>query len=79
MAQKGPPRSFQPKVNPLHLTELLDIRPDQGIIRRHEQRVVILSAPAVGLLRRSSSTPSGWRPRDGCCCDSGMPTAITMS
>ena len=27
----------------LHLAELLDFRPDQGIIRLHEQRVVILS------------------------------------
>ena len=34
----------------LHLAELLDFRPDQGIIRLHEQRVVILSAAAMGLL-----------------------------
>ena len=27
----------------LHLAELLDFRPDQGIIRLHDQRVVILS------------------------------------
>ena len=31
---------------------LLDFRPDQGIIRLHEQRVVILSAAAMGLLRK---------------------------
>ena len=31
----------------LHLAELLDFRPDQGIIRLHEQRVVILSAAAM--------------------------------
>jgi DNA-binding NtrC family response regulator len=36
----------------LHLAELLDFRPDQGIIRLHEQRVVILSAAAMGLLRK---------------------------
>ncbi len=36
----------------LHLEELLDFRPDQGIIRLHEQRVVILSAAAMGLLRK---------------------------
>src|SRR5688572_26615791 len=36
----------------LHLTELLEFRPDQGIIRLHEQRVVILSAAAMGLLRK---------------------------
>jgi DNA-binding NtrC family response regulator len=39
-------------VKPLHLAELLDFRPDQGIIRLHEQRVVILSAAAMGLLRK---------------------------
>jgi DNA-binding NtrC family response regulator len=31
---------------------LLDFRPDLGIIRLHEQRVVILSAAAMGLLRK---------------------------
>ena len=36
----------------LHLTELLDFRPDQGVIRLHDQRVVILSAAAMGLLRK---------------------------
>ena len=35
-----------------HLAEVLDFRPDQGIIRLHEQRVVILSAAAIGLLRK---------------------------
>ena len=34
------------------LAELLDFRPDQGVIRLHEQRVVILSAAAMGLLRK---------------------------
>jgi DNA-binding NtrC family response regulator len=36
----------------LHLAELLDFRPHQGIIRLHEQRVVILSAAAMGLMRK---------------------------
>ncbi|MCC7009801.1 MAG: sigma 54-interacting transcriptional regulator [Acidobacteria bacterium] len=36
----------------MHLAELLDFRPDQGVIRLHEQRVVILSAAAMGLLRK---------------------------
>jgi len=35
-----------------HLAELLDFRPDHGIIRLHEQRVVLLSAAAMGLLRK---------------------------
>ncbi len=39
-------------VDRLHLAELLDFRPDLGIIRLHEQRVVILSAAAMGLLRK---------------------------
>jgi DNA-binding NtrC family response regulator len=49
---KGQTRSIQPKARPLHLAELLDFRPDQGIIRLHDQRVVILSAAAMGLLRK---------------------------
>ena len=36
----------------LQLVELLDFRPEEGIIRLHEQRVVILSAAAMGLLRK---------------------------
>jgi DNA-binding NtrC family response regulator len=36
----------------VHVAELLDFRPDQGIIRLHEQRVVILSAAAMGLMRK---------------------------
>src|SRR5919112_1737021 len=35
-----------------HLAELVEFRPDQGIIRLHEQRVVLLSAAAMGLLRK---------------------------
>jgi DNA-binding NtrC family response regulator len=40
------------RLEPHHLAELLDFRPDQGIIRLHEQRVVLLSAAAMGLLRK---------------------------
>jgi len=36
----------------LNLASVLDFRPDQGVIRLHEQRVVILSAAAMGLLRK---------------------------
>ena len=36
----------------VQLAELLDFRPDLGVIRLHEQRVVILSAAAMGLLRK---------------------------
>jgi DNA-binding NtrC family response regulator len=34
------------------LEELLEFRPRQGLIRLHEQRVVILSAAAMGLMRK---------------------------
>jgi len=36
----------------LQLAEVLDFRPDKGVIRLHDQRVVILSAAAMGLLRK---------------------------
>ena len=45
-------REQTPQRKDLHLAELLDFRPDQGTIRLHEQRVVILSAAAMGLLRK---------------------------
>ena len=45
-------RDDTPKGHSLHLAELLDFRPDQGVIRLHEQRVVILSAAAMGLMRK---------------------------
>src|SRR5918993_226016 len=45
-------RASVPAGRDLHLAELLDFRPDQGIIRLHEQRVVILSAAAMGLMRK---------------------------
>ena len=47
----GPLNVPKVKSKDLHLAELLDFRPDQGVIRLHEQRVVILSAAAMGLLR----------------------------
>ena len=39
-------------VDHLQLGELLDFRPDLGVIRLHDQRVVILSAAAMGLLKK---------------------------
>lgn len=45
--------------NHLHLAELLDFRPDRGLIRLHEQRVVILSAAAMGLLRKELTSTFG--------------------
>ena len=47
-----PRRGDTPDRPKLHLAELLDFHPDQGIIRLHEQRVVILSAAAMGLMRK---------------------------
>ena len=49
---KGSPHPDARVPQTLHLAELLDFRPDQGIIRLHEQRVVILSAAAMGLMRK---------------------------
>ena len=46
-----PRRNDKPTPTDPHLAELLDFRPDKGIIRLHEQRVVILSAAAMGLLQ----------------------------
>jgi DNA-binding NtrC family response regulator len=49
---KRPPHAEPMDLEHLNLAEVLDFRPDQGIIRLHEQRVVILSAAAMGLLRK---------------------------
>ena len=49
---KRPPHAEPIALEHLDLAEVLDFRPDQGIIRLHEQRVVILSAAAMGLLRK---------------------------
>jgi hypothetical protein len=46
------PNSQAMDLERLDLREVLDFSPDQGIIRLHEQRVVILSAAAMGLLRK---------------------------
>jgi transcriptional regulator with GAF, ATPase, and Fis domain len=48
----APSREFQ-------LPEVLEFRPDEGVIRLHEQRVVILSAAAMGLLRKELITTLG--------------------
>jgi DNA-binding NtrC family response regulator len=50
-SKHSPP--FEPtRLEPHHLAELVDFRPDEGIIRLHEQRIVLLSAAAMGLLRK---------------------------
>jgi DNA-binding NtrC family response regulator len=49
---KRPPPAESVDLEHLDLAQVLDFRPDQGIIRLHEQRVVILSAAAWGLLRK---------------------------
>ena len=51
MKRRQPPQLEQ-AVEPRHLGELVDFQPDQGIIRLHEQRVVLLSAAAMGLMRK---------------------------
>jgi DNA-binding NtrC family response regulator len=40
------------KPEDLQLADVLEFQPGQGLIRLHEQRVVILSATAMGLLRK---------------------------
>jgi DNA-binding NtrC family response regulator len=54
--KSSPPGSTPPH---LHLAEVLDFRPDKGVIRLHEQRVVILSAAAMGLLRKELADTLG--------------------
>jgi DNA-binding NtrC family response regulator len=44
---------------PFDLAEVLDFRPELGIIRLHDQRVVILSAAAMGLLRKELNDTLG--------------------
>jgi DNA-binding NtrC family response regulator len=50
--RNAPPPLHQVDLQSHHLAEFVDFRPDQGIIRLHEQRVVLLSAAAMGLLRK---------------------------
>ena len=45
-----PPKPME--LDQLRLAEVLDFQPAVGVIRLHEQRVVILSAAAMGLLRK---------------------------
>jgi DNA-binding NtrC family response regulator len=50
---REPTRPFGPADSEHHhLGELVEFRPDQGLIRLHEQRVVLLSAAAMGLIRK---------------------------
>jgi DNA-binding NtrC family response regulator len=49
---KKPATGSSPSGQPLHLDALLDFQPERGVIRLHDQRVVILSAAAMGLLRK---------------------------
>jgi DNA-binding NtrC family response regulator len=50
--QSSPTRPDPVGAEPRHLAEFVEFRSDQGIIRLHEQRVVLLSAAAMGLLRK---------------------------
>lgn len=75
-----PPRSRRdnaPERRDLHLAELLDFRPDQGIIRLHEQRVVILSAAAMGLLSKELIDTLGLETARRIAIRSGSPTDTT--
>ena len=56
---KRPPQSDPIAGQQFDLGQVLDFRPDQGIIRLHEQRVVILSAAAMGLLRKELTDTTG--------------------
>jgi DNA-binding NtrC family response regulator/predicted hydrocarbon binding protein len=49
---KRVPKSAPSTEQPFDIGQVLDFRPDLGIIRLHEQRVVILSAAAMGLIRK---------------------------
>ena len=50
--QSPPPHPDPSEAEPHHLAEFIEFRSDQGIMRLHEQRVVLLSAAAMGLLRK---------------------------
>ncbi len=52
MKQSRSRRPDPSEAEPHHLAEFVDFRSKQGIIRLHEQRVVLLSAAAMGLLRK---------------------------
>jgi hypothetical protein len=71
----------------LQLSEVLEFRPEGGEIRLHEQRVLLVSAAAVGVLRRELiaavgiekarelllrfGSPAGTTTRSACATDSG--------
>lgn len=62
----------------LQLAELLDFRPDEGVTRFQDQRVVILSAAALGLLRRELIDTFGTdTARASSWCDSVFRTVTT--
>jgi DNA-binding NtrC family response regulator len=52
-------QNIPPQHESFDLGQVLDFRPDQGIIRLHDQRVVILSAAAMGLLRKELTDTLG--------------------
>jgi hypothetical protein len=56
-----PRRNEDPASTDLHLAELLDFRPDKGIIRLHEQRVVILGDRTADLTRDRRLSSSAYR------------------
>jgi len=49
---KQDPKAAHASHGQFELGQVLDFRPDLGIIRLHKQRVVILSAAAMGLIRK---------------------------
>ena len=56
---RRPPKSDPIADERFELGQAFDFRPDLGIIRLHEQRVVILSAAAMGLLRKELADTVG--------------------
>ena len=56
---KRAPKSAPISDEQFDLGQVLDFRPDLGIIRLHEQRVVILSAAAMGMLRKELTDTVG--------------------
>jgi len=48
-----------PTRSDLRLPDLLEFRPDEGVIRLHQQRVLLVSAVALGLLRRELIAAAG--------------------
>jgi two-component system response regulator HydG len=65
-------------VEPHHLAELVDFEPNQGIIRLHEQRVVLLSAAAMGLMRKEVIDTFGLETARLCSCALATRMGTTM-